>query len=171
MTDCGVPEIFATFMIDCAQASSASLMKTLMQSTFISYGGPDEAFARKLYETLRAHNVTVFFFPETALVGERIDNEVFRRIQEHDRVLLVCSRQSLDRPGVINEIQETLDREARDGGATYLLPIMTDDYVLTGWRDRHPELAERIGRELRTFERPSATSARSRQPLREFLMR
>lgn len=119
-----------------------------MQSTFISYGGPDEAFARKLYDALRAHHVIVFFFPETALVGERIDNEVFRRIQEHDRVLLVCSRHSLNRPGVINEIQETLDREARDGGATYLLPIMIDDYVLTGWGKTQPELAERIGRRI-----------------------
>jgi len=49
---------------------------------------------------------------------------------------------------VLNEIQETLDREARDGGATYLLPIMLDDYVLTGWRKSHPELAERVGRRI-----------------------
>jgi len=148
MTACGVPEIFATYMIDCARASGEPLLRSLMQSTFISYGGPDEAFARKLYEVLRAHRVIVFFFPETAMVGGRIDDEVFRRIQEHDRVLLICSRDSLNRPGVLNEIQETLDREARDGGATYLLPIMLDDYVLTGWRKSHPELAERIGRRI-----------------------
>jgi hypothetical protein len=110
--------------------------------------GPDEAFARKLYDALRAHKVVVFFFPETATVGERLDNEVFRQIQEHDRVLLVCSRDSLNRPGVVNEIRETLDREARDGGATYLLPIMLDDYVLTGWPASHPELAERVGRRI-----------------------
>jgi hypothetical protein len=148
ITDCGVPEIFAEYMIDCARACDEPLLRSLMRSTFISYGGPDEAFARKLYKTLRAHQVIVFFFPETATVGERIDNEVFRRIQEHDRILLICSRFSLDRPGVINEIQETLDREARDGGATYLLPIMLDDYVLTGWRESYPELAERISRRI-----------------------
>src|ERR1019366_5985809 len=130
MTDCGVPEIFAEFMIDCARSSSARLMRSLMESTFISYGGPDELFARKLYDELRAHDVIVFFFPETATVGERIGNEVPRPIQQHDRVFLVCPRDSLDRPGVINEIQETLDREARDGGATYLLPIMIDDYEI-----------------------------------------
>ena len=88
MTDCGVPEIFATYMIDCARASGDPLLRTLMQSTFISYGAPDEAFARKLYNALRAHKVVVFFFPETATVGERINTEVFRRIQEHDRVCL-----------------------------------------------------------------------------------
>ncbi|MGD0765864.1 MAG: pentapeptide repeat-containing protein, partial [Dehalococcoidia bacterium] len=101
MVDCGVPEIFAEYMIDCAKAIELPLLRRMMQTTFISYGAPDETFA---------------------------DNEVFRRIQEHDRVLLVCSRNSLDRDGVLNEIQETLDREARDGGATYLLPITLDDY-------------------------------------------
>ena len=49
---------------------------------------------------------------------------------------------------MINEIQETLDRETRDGGASYLLPVMLDDYVLTGWRETHPELAERVGRRI-----------------------
>ena len=148
MLDCGVPDIFATYMIDCARATDEPILRRLMQSTFISYGGPDEAFARRLYDALRAHGVVVFFFPETAILGERIENEVFRQIQEHDRVLLVCSRDSLNRAGVVNEIQETLDREARDGGATYLLPIMLDDYVLKGWRKTHPQLAERIGRRI-----------------------
>lgn len=148
LVGCGVPEIFAEYMIDCAQALGEPLMKKLMQSTFISYGGPDEAFARKLYDTLKAHNVIVFFFPETARIGERINNEVFQKIQEQDRVILICSKNSLNRTGVINEIQETLDREARDGGATYLLPIMLDDYVLTEWKNIQPVLAERISRRI-----------------------
>jgi hypothetical protein len=144
MLDCGVPAIFVEYMIDCAKATDLPLLRRMMQSTFISYGGPDEKFARRLYDALRSHDVVVFFFPETATMGERIDNEIFRRIREHDRVLLVCSRNSLDRDGVVNEIQETLDREARDGGATYLLPITLDDYVLTGWKKKQPQLAERV---------------------------
>lgn len=119
MVDCGVPEIFAEYMIDCAKAIDMPLLRSMMQSTFISYGGPDEPFSRRLYDALRSHNVVVFFFPETALLGERIDNEVFRQIQEHDRILLVCSRNSLERAGVVNEIQETLDREARDEALPY----------------------------------------------------
>lgn len=119
-----------------------------MESTFISYGGPDERFAEKLYQALKARGVVTFFFQQTATLGERIGDEVFRRIQEHDRVLLVCSRKSLDRVGVVNEIRETLDREARDGGATYLLPITLDDYVLKGWKKKQPTLAERIGRRV-----------------------
>ncbi len=148
MIDCGVPEIFAEYMIDCAKALDNETLRTLMQSTFISYGGPDEAFARKLYDALRAHGVVTYFFPVSATVGERINNEVFRQLQEHDRVLLVCSQQSLDRVGVVNEIQETLDREAKHGGATYLLPIMLDDYVLKAWSKSQPALSERISRRV-----------------------
>jgi len=148
MVDCGVPQVFTDYMIDCAQALDLPLLRRMMQTTFISYGGPDETFARRLYDALRSHNVVVFFFPETATMGERINSEIFRRIQEHDRVLLVCSRNSLDRAGVVNEIQETLDREARDGGATYLLPITLDDYVSTGWKKKQPELAERVCRRI-----------------------
>ena len=92
--------------------------------------------------------MVTFFFPQTAMLGERIADEVFRGIQQHDRMLLICSRKSLDRPGVINEIQETLDREARDGGATYLLPITLDDYVFKGWRRRQPVLSERVARRV-----------------------
>ncbi|PXX66708.1 pentapeptide repeat protein [Nocardia tenerifensis] len=148
MIECGVPPIFAEYMIDCARALGEPLIGRLMQSTFISYGGPDAKFAAKLYEALKAHGAIVFYFPESATLGERIDNEIYRRLSEHDRVILICSRASLDRPGVLHEIQETFDREARDGGATYLLPIMLDNYVLTDWKKAHPALAERVGRRV-----------------------
>jgi hypothetical protein len=93
-------------------------------------------------------------------VGARIGDEVYRAIQSHDRVLLVCSSDSLDRPGVINEIQETLDREARDGGATYLLPITLDDYVFDAWAAKQPTLAHRVaGRVVGDF-RGTARSTR-----------
>lgn len=148
MTACGVPELFSEYMTDCARALGEPLLTSMLQSTFISYGGPDEQFARRLYESLRRNGVVVYFFPETARLGERISSEVYRGIQGHDRVLLVCSRASLRRPGVLHEIRETLDREARDGGASYLLPIMLDDYVVKEWQRVEPELAEQLRRRV-----------------------
>lgn len=145
LTASGTPELFATYMIDCARAIGEPTLHKMMQSTFISYGGPDERFVRRIYDCLRANGVTVFFFPESARPGARLADEIFDQIQRHDRVLLVCSRSSLSRPGVLNEIEETLEREARDGGASYLLPIMLDDYVLKDWRRVKPELAKRVG--------------------------
>jgi TIR domain/Pentapeptide repeats (8 copies) len=148
MLDCGTPDTVAEYMIDSARAVGESVVHRLMSSTFISYGRPDETFARKLYESLRAHGVTTFFFPETAKVGERISEEVFKQIQAHDKVLLICSRKSLRQAGALTEIREILDRESRDGGATYLLPIMLDSYVLEGWRSIEPGLADRVSRRV-----------------------
>lgn len=119
--------------------------KPAMYSTFISFGGPDESFARKIYLSLTLAGVPTYFFPETARLGERIQTEVYREIQKHDKVILLCSRASLRRPGVLQEIEETLDREGREGGKPCLLPIMLDDYVLTGWYDEQPDLAKRVG--------------------------
>jgi hypothetical protein len=112
---------------------------------FISYGGPDEEFASRLYEALTP-DVETYFFKETAPLGARIDEEVYSKLQEHDRVLLLCSRGSLNRPGVINEIKETLARESRDGGATYLIPVMLDDYLFdeNGWVLEQPYLTKRL---------------------------
>lgn len=49
---------------------------------------------------------------------------------------------------MLHELRETFDREARDGGATYLLPVTIDDYLFDGWRLREPELAERVARRV-----------------------
>jgi hypothetical protein len=105
----------------------------MLQSIFISYGGPDEDFARKLYEALHSNGVRTFFFPEHAELGEKLHDTMRNGVNEHDRVVLVCSKASLDRPGVLNELEEILAREARDGGASYLIPIRLDDYVFNGW--------------------------------------
>jgi hypothetical protein len=121
-----------------------NLHRNLMQSIFICYGDPDKYFAERLFDALRANGVRVFFFPKSATLGERIDSELFAQIQRHDRVLLICSRESLDRSGVLHEIRETFTRETRDGAATYLLPVTLDDYVFNGWKERQPDLARRV---------------------------
>jgi hypothetical protein len=63
---------------------------------------------------------------------------------DYDRVLVVCSRQSLDRPGVANEIEECLVREARKGGSEVLLPIRLDDYVFEDWQPERADLADAV---------------------------
>lgn len=130
----GLPEIMATYTIDAAKTVDPLLLFTLMRSTFISYGGPDAPFARELRERLHANGVRTFFFETDAIPGERLHQLMRREVNEYDRVILICSSASLNRPGVKNEIQETLAREARDGGASYLIPVALDDYLFN-WDD------------------------------------
>jgi hypothetical protein len=65
-------------------------------------------------------------------------------VNEHDRVILVCSKASRDRKGVLNEIEETLAGESRDGGAAYLIPIRLDGYVFSGWAPPNPDTAQSV---------------------------
>lgn len=140
----GMAHIFVEFMVDCARSLSEVDLFSMTQSTFISYGGPDEAFARKLYEALRRNRVNTFFFPESAVPGEKLHRTMREGINSHDRMILICSKNSLDRSGVLNEIEEVLAREARDGGAAYLIPIRLDDYLFGGWNPPNSDVAQTI---------------------------
>jgi len=116
-------------------------MPDMLQSTFISYGGPDTDFARRLNDELSKHGVATFFFPRDATPGKKLHRLMREGVNQHDRVILVCSRASLDRPGVLNEITETLQRESREGGKEYLIPITLDDYVFSDWKPNDMGLA------------------------------
>ena len=132
----------------------------MLQSTFISYGGPDTTFAHKLNEALLRNGVKTFFFAEDAVPGQKLHRLMREGVNSHDRVILVCSKASLDRPGVLNEITETLQREARDGGKEYLIPITLDDYVFNGWKPHDPGVAQatrdRVVADFRGAETDSA---------------
>lgn len=133
----------------------------MLQSIFISYGGPDTDFAQKLNDALLKNGVTTFFFAKDAIPGRKLHRLMREGVNQHDRVILVCSQASLDRPGVLNEVTETLQREARDGGKEYLIPITLDDYVFTGWKPEDAGLAQAIrDRVVANFQGANADPAK-----------
>lgn len=166
----GMPEVFVEYMIDCARSLQTDVFK-MLQSTFISYGGPDESFARKLYEALHRNGVTTFFFAEHAEPGKKLHRMMHDGVNAHDRMLLVCSRASLDRKGVLNELEKVLEREARDGGASYLIPIRLDDYVFTGWKPPNADLAQAVrDRVVADFEGADTDDAKFNEGLRRLIV-
>lgn len=139
----GMPETFVDYNVDCA-LSLDTVVFSVFRSTFISYGSPDEELARRLYEALFRNGVTTFFFPEHATPGDKLHRAVKRGINERDRVILICSRTSLDRPGVLFELEEALTREARMQGESLLIPIRLDDYVFKDWAPKNPDVAQAV---------------------------
>ncbi len=103
------------------------------QSVFLSYGGPDEILAMALRTTLTENGVDTWWFPEDAQWGEKIHLEVRRNIKKYDRLLLLCSRRSLIRSGVLHELGEVLEREAAEGGKAIIIPIALDDVLEEEW--------------------------------------
>lgn len=147
----GMPSPSSIFLIDSIRSLDKRHFKALMQSTFISYGGPDEKFARRLNSDLEKNGVVTFFFPFDAPFGEKL-HATMRRVDDYDRVVLICSRDSLHRQGVQNEIEKVLEREAREGGASLLIPIAIDDYIFTEWIPTKPYLKqELLGRVVADF--------------------
>jgi hypothetical protein len=140
----GMPAIFVEYMVDCARSLSETSMFHLLQSTFISYGEPDRPFAQRLYEALHANGVRTFFFPEHGIPGKKLHRLMREGVNKFDRVIVICSANSLSRRGVLNEIEETLQREARDGGASYLIPIRLDDYIFRPECGIDPGIAQAI---------------------------
>jgi TIR domain len=115
-----------------------------LQSVFISYGGPDQRFAERLHDELERRGVTAFLFSRDAEPGAKLHTVMHEGVNEFDRVILICSSTSLNRPGVLNEIEETLQREAREGGAAILIPITVDDYLFKDWAPSRPDIARAV---------------------------
>lgn len=137
---CGAVGVFPT--LDPTRGSE--MIQSRTQSVFISYGGPDEDFARQLVEFLREKQVKTWFFPDDALPGQKLHRVMHDGVHQHDRVLLICSKASLDRSGVKNEIERVLEREAREGGSSLLIPVTLDSHVFSDWAPDRPDLASQL---------------------------
>ena len=81
-----------------------------LESVFISYGSPDVSFAKRLANALRDNGVRVFFSQRMQRPGQKLHHVMRDGINQYDRMILVCSRASLNREGVTNEIEEALSR-------------------------------------------------------------
>lgn len=113
-------------------------------SVFISYGGPDQSLAERIESALSSYGAQTFIFSKHAVPGVKLHRLMRNAVSQYDRVLLLCSRSSLNRPGVLNEIEEALQREAREGGSELLIPVALDDYVFDHWAPARPDLAEAV---------------------------
>ena len=56
------------------------------KSVFISYGGPDEDVARRIYDWLSSFGVKCFFFPVSAKPGVRLHRTMSEGVNDYDRI-------------------------------------------------------------------------------------
>ncbi|HYC75863.1 toll/interleukin-1 receptor domain-containing protein [Brevundimonas sp.] len=115
-----------------------------MKRVFVSYGAPDIAIAQKIVRGLKLYGFAPLLFENDARPGQRLHRFMRDSIETSDAVILLCSRASLGRSGVINEIEQCLRREAKLEGQTLLYPIALDDFVFTDWNPSYPGFATEI---------------------------
>ena len=116
----------------------------MYKTVFISYGGPDEQVASRINSALKDKGITTWFFPDDAVAGEKLHRVMYGGVNKNEKVLMLCSENSLTRPGVLNELERVLEREAREGGADILVPVALDDFVFTRWKPQRTDIAEQI---------------------------
>jgi hypothetical protein len=145
----GVPEDFIVYM--------RSLVGKAIDfySCFISYSSKDNDFAQRLYADLQAKNVRCWKFDENAKWGEPVWGEIDTAIRHYDKLVVICSENSLQSVPVIREIERALQKEDREH-KNVLFPISIDDYLLKEWD--HPRKADVVSKvigEFRGWDNPA----------------
>lgn len=126
-----------------------TLKKTLAEvkycSSFVCYGQPDLKFAETLVKDLKARGASCWLYSMDATPGERTWREITQKRREAEKIIVICSAQSLVRNGVLKEIEEQIDEDPEK-----IVPISVDNLwkqngfsVKRGQRDLKPFLLER----------------------------
>jgi uncharacterized protein YjbI with pentapeptide repeats len=147
----GVPDDFIKYM--------HSLTGKALQfySCFISYSEKDRDFVERLYADLQSKGVRTWYFPKDAKWGEYVWGEIDRAIKIYDKIVVVCSRNSLQSGPVLREIERALQREDRENNKNILFPITIDDYVFNEWKHaRRDDVVSRVAGIFKDWRDPSS---------------
>lgn len=144
-------------------------------SVGISYAGEDAEVAENLYNFLNENGVSAMIFSKHAKIGETTDHFMFRMVHECERMILLCSEVSLNKTGVLNEIDKALGKEARQPGKINIMPIWLDKYVINGWNPPNTyvatEIRRKTGLKLLDHNFNSAETKKKLQKLLEDLLK
>lgn len=126
---CGAPDTFIAFV--------QSLVNTDFYSCFISFTEADDAISERLHNDLQAAGVRCWRWKEDARWGKTLMRSIDEAVRVYDKLVVICSKQSLNAPAVIREIERALQKEddlARQGkDSDVLFPVRIDDYIFAGW--------------------------------------
>jgi len=108
---------------------------------FISYGQHDLEFAKKLTEDLRAKGVPCWLWETDKTVGEPTRQEIERKLEEYEKMVVLCSIHSLLGNGIRREIDRQLAKDREK-----LVPISLEE----GWKHDNYK-ADCLGTDLKPF--------------------
>jgi hypothetical protein len=128
---CGLPDTFIEYL------PSLFNEPLLFYTCFISYTEADDQFSERLYNDLQDKGVRCWRWKEDAKIGRTLMRSIDSAIRIYDKLIVICSKDSLESPAVIREIERALQKEddlqRRGKEPEVLFPIRLDDYVFRGW--------------------------------------
>ena len=117
-----------------------------LHSCFISHDHEDKAFARLLHNRLQEQGIRCWLDEKQILIGDSAHRAVDEEVRQWDKVLLCCSKSSLNSWWVDKEIQKGLVKEEglwkeRGTEALAVIPLNLDDFLfdpeLEDWKKQH----------------------------------
>jgi hypothetical protein len=143
----GLPQILLDYLPALIEASSP----IQFHSCFISYSHTDEAFARRLWNSLRNERIRVWYAPEEMEGGKKLFDQIDRAISLHDKLLIVLSKESISSNWVETEIRRARKQEKRTGERK-LFPIrLCDMETLQAWECFDSNSGRDIAEEVREY--------------------
>ena len=141
---CGIPGNVVKTVLKLAKESASGFY-----SCFISYNHKNEIFAGKLKKDLEANNVNCWVFPEDAVWGRDIEENIDRGVRDYDKLIVICSENSLNSEPVLREIERALQKEQSTKEKykktkRILFPVIIDDYFYKKWDHQLKPLMLRI---------------------------
>jgi CheY-like chemotaxis protein len=138
-------------------------------SCFISYAHQDETFVKRLYTSLRANEVEVWFAPEAMKPGRKIHKEIEHAVRIYDKFLLVLSDHSMKSEWVATEIRTAIDHE-RENGIEKLIPIrLVGIEKIKKWKSFNSDTGKDMAVELREYLIPNFSNWRNPNKFEEAL--
>jgi hypothetical protein len=141
-------------------------------SCFISFSSEDEPLPSRLTEDLRIAGVNCWKFEDSALAGRGVWANIDRGISSYDKLILLCSKNSLTSGPVLRELSRALRKEdeLRKAGhldPEVLVPVRLDDFVLVDWQ--HERKTDVVDRVIADFRGVSPGTAAYEQRLAKLL--
>ena len=137
---CGVDPLIQKILMGDGEAKTDAFYAWIsrqhnpLQRCFISYATEDKSFVDRLQRALNERGVDYWYAPEHGRWGEELHRQIDLEISLRDRMLLVCSEDSLKKDWVAYEIERAIIQEEKRGSRV-IFPIMIDSALLA-WN--HP---------------------------------
>lgn len=143
LRECGLPDDY----LDLFRSHVGSPIQ--MYSAFISYSHADSVFACKLFEALQNMGIRCWHDEHQMLPGDDIRDQIDRGIRLWDKVLLCCSKSSLNSYWVDKEIERALRKEEllwkeRSRRILAIIPLNLDGYLFEWDGSRVGEIRNRF---------------------------
>jgi hypothetical protein len=124
---------------------------------FISFTESDDLFAERLYNDLQGEGVRCWRWKEDAKIGHILIRSIDEAIREYDKLIVICSKESLKSPAVIREIERALQKEDKllyEGRELEVLfPIRLDDFIFDEWEHyRKPDIIKKNVGDFRNWK-------------------